>query len=217
MEKQVLTDEQRHQLEHLKMLEAREKSMVKEDQKALKELTDETVKNAYVILAKTSEVIAEAKTMVYGMFADIIELKKQIYKTSDEQYSHTFTTKDGMLRIIIGFHVVDNFEDSHTAGVDGVNSFLNSLGVDDNSRMLVKMAKKLLSRDNKGTLNARKVMQLMQMANESGQAQFIDNVQIIIDAYKPIKTKLYIIARYRSEKENEWKALPLGITEADIV
>ncbi len=214
--KAVMTAEQRQQLEELKQLEAQEQASIKEERKALKEMTDETVKDAFVVLEQTSKIITEAKAKVYGMFADIIELKKQVYEGSDDQFSHTFTSKDGMLRIIIGFHVVDHFDDSHTAGVDGVNKFLNSLGVDENSKMLVKMAKKLLSRDAQGTLNARKVMQLMQMANESGKTEFINNVQIIIDAYKPIKTKLFIIARYRSENEKKWVTLPLGITEANI-
>lgn len=214
--KAVMTEKQRLQLKELKELEAKEKATLKEEQQTLKEMTDETVKDAFNVLIQTSETIAKAKQLVYGMFADIIELKKEVYKTSDEQFSHTFTTKDGLYRIIIGFHLTDHFEDSHTAGVDGVNTFLNNLGVDTNSKMLVKMAKKFMSRDAKGTLNARKVMQLMQMANESGKQEFIDNVQIIVDAYKPIKTKLYIVARSRNNKENEWKALPLGITEANL-
>jgi hypothetical protein len=212
----VLTPEQRKQLEELKALEAAEIAAKKEERNALKELTDENVKEGFEILLEVSDFLSKAKKKVYGMFADIIELKKQVYDGSDEQYSHTFTTKDGNYRIIIGFHVVDSFDDSHTAGVDGVNKFLNKLGVDKDSKMLVKMAKKLLSRDAKGTLNARKVMQLLQMANEHGDKDFIDNVQIIIDAYKPIKTKMYMIARYRREKDNEWLTLPLGITEASL-
>lgn len=150
------------------------------------------------------------------MFADIIELKKQVYQTSDEQYSHTFTTKDSKFRIIIGFNVVDNFDDSHTAGVDAVNNYLSKLGTDDNSKWLLKQLKKYLARNVKGELNAKKVMEMMQAANEKGDQELIDAVQIIVNAYKPIKTKLYIIAKYRDDKQNEWKTLPLGITEANI-
>ncbi len=208
-----MTEEQRKQLEELKKLEKVELDKKKEDRQTLKEVTSEAVERAFRILKELSKVLSDAKTEVHKIFADIIELKKDVYETSDEQFSHTFTTLNGQLRIILGFHVIDAFDDSHTAGVDGVNKFLDSLGVDKDSKMLVAMAKKLLSRDAKGTLNARKVMQLMKLAQESGHKDFIDNVQIIVDAYSPIKSKMYIIAKYRGDN-NEWITLPLGITEA---
>jgi len=211
-----LTDEQRKQLEQLQAIANAEKEQKLEDRETLKKLTDENVVTAFGVLDLLSKNIADVKARVYAMFADIIELKKQVYETTDEQYSHTFTSACGKYSIKIGYNTIDHFGDSHTAGVDGVNKFLNSLGIDDNSRMLVKMAKKLLSRDAKGTLNARKVMQLMQMAAESRKQEFIDSVQIIVDAYQPIKTKMYIHAKYREDKENEWRTMPLGITEAKL-
>jgi hypothetical protein len=216
MEKTMMTDEQRQQLEELKAMEAKEKQQTKEERETLKTMTDETVKDAFGVLLKLSKSITEAKEVVYGMFADIIELKKEVYKTSDEQFSHTFTTRDSKLRIIVGFHVVDSFDDSHTAGVDGVNEYLSGMGTDEDSKWLVKTIKKYISRNTKGELNAKKVMELMQLANERGDQKLIDKVQIIVDAYAPIKTKLFIMAKYRDDKQNEWKTLPLGITEATI-
>ena len=215
-EKTILTPEQRAQLQELKKLEAAEKAQEKEERDALKTMTDEAVMEAFGVLCSLSEMIAKVKKQVYAIFADVIELKKQVYKTSAEQYSHTFTTKNSKLRIIIGFHVVDNFDDSHTAGVDGVNEYLGKLGKDTDSKWLVKNLKKYLARNVNGELNAKKVMEMMQLANERGDQELIDKVQIIIDAYDPIKTKLYIMAKYRDEKQNGWKTLPLGITESPI-
>lgn len=212
----IMTAEQRLQLEELKKLESQEKERTKEDRQTLKEMTDESVKDAFAILLQLSKNIKEAKTIVYSKFADIIELKKQVYQTSDEQFSHTFTTKDSKLRIMVGYHVVDSFDDSHTAGVDGVNEYLSNMGTDDDSKWLVKTIKKYISRNTKGELNAKKVMELMQLANERGDQLLIDKVQIIVDAYTPIKTKLFIMAKYRDDKQNEWKTLPLGITEANM-
>lgn len=211
-----MTADQRQQLEELKKLEAQEKERTKEERETLKTMTDETVKDAFGVLLGLSKSITEAKAVVYGMFADIIELKKQVYQTSDEQFSHTFTTRDSKLRIIVGFHVVDSFDDSHTAGVDGVNEYLSNMGTDDDSKWLVKTIKKYISRNTKGELNAKKVMELMQLANERGDQKLIDKVQIIVDAYTPIKTKLFIMAKHRDDKQNEWKTLPLGITEASM-
>ncbi len=210
-----MTDEQRKQLEELKKLEKVELDKKKEERQTLKEVTSEATLRAFRILQELSKVLGDAKTEVYRIFADIIELKKDIYETSDEQFSHTFTTLDGKFRIILGFHVIDAFDDSHTAGVDGVNKFLSSKAVDKDSEMLVGISKELLSRDAKGNLNARKVMQLMKFAQKSGYEEFINNVQIIIDAYSPIKSKMYIIAKYRGDN-NEWITLPLGMTEAKV-
>jgi hypothetical protein len=59
-------------------------------------------------------------------------------------------------------------------------------------------------------------MEMMQEANKRGDQELIDKIQIIVDAYRPIKTKIYIIAKYRDDKQNEWRTLPLGFTEAPI-
>ncbi len=212
----LLSDEDKKALlEQLKAEELEKENKVKAERDSLKKLTDESIKESFKILNGLSVAITDAKKQVYNIINDVIELKKIVYNGTNDQYSHTFTSNDGMLRITVGFNVVDDFDDSSTAGIDGVNQFLTTLGVDDNSKMLVKMAKQLLAKDAKGNLNARKVMQLAKMANESGHKAFIDNVQIIVDAYRPIKSKIYMIAKFRTG-EGEWKALPLGITEANI-
>ncbi len=211
-----MTEEQRKQLEELKKLEQQEIDKQREERETLKDMTSDAVLRSFEVLKEVSGALALAKTKVYGILKSVVELKKDVYDVPDNQQSHTFTTSDGKFRIILGYHVIDDFDDSHTAGVDGVNKFLDSLGVDKNSKMLVQMAKKLLSRDAKGTLNARKVMQLMKLAQESAHKDFIDSVQIIVDAYNPVKSKMYIIAKYRDDN-NEWITLPLGITEAKVI
>lgn len=204
-------------LEALEAEKAEKQNKVKAEREGLKKLTDESIKECFDILSGVSSNIADAKAKVYDTLNTVIELKRNIYNSTKEQYSHTFTNAEGNLRITIGYNVIDDFDDSATAGIDGVNQFLTTLGVDTNSKMLVKMAKQLLAKDAKGNLNARKVMQLAKMANESGHKSFIDNVQIIVDAYRPIKSKIYIIAKYRQADDNEWKTLPLGITEAPVI
>lgn len=209
-------DEKQELLRQLQAEEAAKEAKVKAERDELKMLTDESIIESFEMLRALSLNIGNVKRKVYDTVNTVIELKRNIYNSTREQYSHTFTSSDGMLRIIIGYNVCDDFDDSATAGIDGVNQFLTTLGVDDNSKMLVKMAKQLLAKDAKGNLNARKVMQLAKMANESGHKAFIDNVQIIVDAYRPVKSKVYIIAKQRTPDNNEWKTLPLGITEAPI-
>ncbi len=214
----VLTPKQRKDLERLKSLEAQEKEAIKNDRQALKDLTSETAKDVFDILMKLSTIVTKVKKEAYEKLLSVIELKRDIYQSTDEQFSHTFTTDCGLYRIIAGFNVIDHFDDSHTAGVDGVLTFLNSLskGEGSDSEIAVDVAKDALKKDSKGNLNARKVMKLQQKAIKSGRKEFIDNVQIIIDAYKPMKSKIYIQAKYRDTKDMEWKNLPLGITEANV-
>ncbi|MDA3854512.1 MAG: hypothetical protein PF444_09785, partial [Bacteroidales bacterium] len=145
-----MTKEERDQLKKLKKLEAIDKKEKEEDRKELKKITDETVRHAFGFLETASKVITNTKRFVYTEFNELIELKKQIYDTSEEQFSHTFTTQDSKLKVIVGFNVVDSFDDSHTAGVDGVLAYLNKLGKDDDSRWLVDNLKKYLARSANG-------------------------------------------------------------------
>ena len=71
---------------------------------------------------------------------------------------------------------------------------------------------RLLSRDQKGTLKASRVLQLRKMAEETGDETFIEGVRIIEESYQPTETKQYIRAEYRDDS-GAWKIIPLSVTE----
>ena len=100
------------------------------------------------------------------------------------------------------------------AGIAKVKEYISSLARDEQSKILVETVLKLLSKDSKGTLKASRVLQLQQMAEKSGNADFIEGVRIIRDAYRPIESKSYVRAEYKSDS-GAWVSVPLGMTEAD--
>lgn len=94
-----------------------------------------------------------------------------------------------------------------------VKKYIEGMAKDDNSKALVNAVLRLLSRDQKGTLKASRVLQLRKMAEETGDETFIEGVKIIEEAYQPTETKQYIRAELRDEN-NGWKIIPLSVTEA---
>lgn len=213
----TLSAEQKADL--IKQLEAEElqrKQKIQEDRKAYKQIADEAIAKVFGVLSDLSERLSEIKGFVYNNFGDIIDMKKDVYgEKTEEQYSHTFTSSDGTMRITLGYHVTDDYDDTVNVGVEKVKEYISSLGRDDNSKQLVGAVLRLLSKDQKGNLKASRVMQLSKMADDSGNVEFIDAVKIIHDAYRPQRSKSYIIAKYRNpDSTNEWITLPLGITEA---
>lgn len=75
------------------------------------------------------------------------------------------------------------------------------------------MCLSLLAKDSKGTLKASKIMTLRKYAVESGDENFIRGVDVIMDAYRPERSKEFIRAEYKNEI-GQWVNLPLGMTEA---
>lgn len=111
--------------------------------------------------------------------------------------------------------MIDNYDDTVDAGIAKVKEYISSLARDEQSKILVETVLKLLSKDSKGTLKASRVLQLQQMAEKSGNADFIEGVRIIRDAYRPIESKSYVRAEYKSDS-GAWVSVPLGMTEARL-
>lgn len=215
MDVSKLTPEQKQELlKELEQQQAEKKRKIKEEREALKELTDESIDAAFKIIEPLSKELSGRKKQIHDIFSQVINTKFEVYDIKEDQQSHTFTNKAGTKRIVIGYHVVDNYDDTMNAGIEKVRDFLGSLGRDDNSKWLVKTVFKLLAKDQKGNLNPRNVMQLENMAQDKGDENFIDGVEIIKNAYSPVKSKQYIVASVRDEKTNAWKNIPLGMTEA---
>jgi len=205
-------------MELMQQLEAEEQSRrqkKKDDREAYKQVVDETIVAVFEVLRELSSRMAVMKNYVYNCFGDIMELKKDVYgEKIDDQYSHTFTTSDGRLRIKLGHHVSDDYDDTVQIGIEKVKRYISSLGKDEESKQLVGAVLRLLSRNKEGKLHASRVVQLSKMADDSGNAEFVEGVKIIRDAHRPTRSKSYVQAWYRSTATHEWIALPLGITEA---
>ena len=210
-----LTPEQRRQMmEELKAEEKAAETRRKNEIEAYKSLVSQTVVDCFPRLQHVSETLAGEKRTIREAFAAVLQLKADLYGVKEGQRSHQFMSDDGTLRIEIGFNCRDNYDDTADTGVAMVKEYLAELGDSDNARQAVKLALSLLAKDQKGTLKASRIMTLRKHAQESGSAKFIEGVEIIMDAYRPIETKTYVRAE-RKDENGAWKSVPLGMTEAE--
>ena len=211
---QLSAEQRREMLAQLKAQEEAEKRQREADISTYKALVSQTVEDNFPVLQAVSSELAAQKRSIRNAFATVVDLKSSLYGVKDGQRSHQVINSEGTRRITIGFNVIDNYDDPVDAGIAKVKEYISSLARDEQSKILVETVLKLLSKDSKGTLKASRVLQLQQMAEKSGNADFIEGVRIIRDAYRPIESKSYVRAEYKSDS-GAWVSVPLGMTEAD--
>lgn len=187
----------------------------KADVEAYNALVDETIENAIPTLTNVSAAISAAKKSVMEQFAQAIEIKSRLYEVNTEQRSHSFTNSKGDKRIILGNYTIDGYRDTVEEGIAMVREAIECLGKDDESRALVNAVFRLLSRDQKGTLKASRVLQLEKLAIDSRNERLIQGVQIIKDSYQPTISKQYVRAELKNA-DGKWIPVSLGMTEAEV-
>lgn len=187
----------------------------KKEREDYKDLVDDEIERSIPILMGVSERIKESKQQVLENFRSIIGLKGELFKTKvkEDQRSHTFTNSEGNKRIILGYHVSDDYRDTVENGIDMVKDYIAGLANDEKTQALVNMVFRLLARDAKGTLKASRIVQLRKIADEIGAEQMLQGVKIIEEAYQPAVSKQYIRAEVKDDN-GQWRSIPLGMTES---
>ena len=177
-------------------------------------MIDEQIACTIPELKDISEQLSTVKKAVFENFRALLDMKKDIMKmTKDGQRSHTFTSSDGQSRIELGFYQLDNYRDTVNDGIALVKDYITSLAETDETKALVDMVLKLLSKDQKGNLKASRVLQLRQIAEQINNDRFTEGVEIIMNSYAPIASKQFIRAFIKGE-DGEWLPIPLSITDA---
>ncbi|MNT16360.1 hypothetical protein D3C72_1514600 [compost metagenome] len=210
-----LTQEQKDAL--YSEMEAKKQALAQklaDDRKAYKELVNANIPKLFESLKAASAALTEAKKMVYSGVKALVEMKQDAYGRTGDQYSHSFTTDSGVT-IMIGDRISDGWDDTVTAGLQKVDEFLGSLAKDRNSKLLLEGVRRLLAKDAKGNLKSSRVLQLKTMAETSGDPNFIDGVNIIQNAYRPVRSRSFVTCRYKDEEGNTIN-LPLDITECEL-
>lgn len=210
-----LTPEAKRQLlRELEAEQAQKEREVKDNRKAYKALVNETIPALFHELLGASATLSAAKTKVINELQALIAMKAGVYGREDNKYSHSFTTDDG-ITLMLGTIYRDGWDDTVTAGIKKTTDYLESLGKDENSRKLVRAVMKLLSKDATGNLKASKVLQLKKMAEEWGDKEFVDAVNIIQEAYRPSQSRIFISCKYK-DNDGITTELPLDIATAEL-
>uniref|UniRef100_UPI0039A6574E DUF3164 family protein n=1 Tax=Ornithobacterium rhinotracheale TaxID=28251 RepID=UPI0039A6574E len=192
----------------------RRKQQQEEDRKAYKDLVNQNISPIVKDLRELSDMIAKTKLQVFSSLKILLETKNEVFGVKDTQQSHTFTDENGNT-IIYGFRVIDNWDDSVSAGIEKVRDFLQSLAKDDNSANLVKVIQRLLKQDSKGNLKASRVIELTKLAEEINNEEFIDAVNIIRQAYKPQRSAFFVEASH-TDAQGKRVSVPLSISAVDF-
>jgi hypothetical protein len=211
-----LTPEQRESLlNQLKTDMEQQALRKKRERDTYEELKSMAITDSFDLLVKASQLLIDTKEQVFQNFSDILSLKKGVFNLTDEQMdrqeSHSFTTQDGKITIILGANTIDKWDETVDVGVLMVKDYLKTLAKDEASGHLVGMITDLLKPNKDGVLKANRVLDLAKKASEIGDAKLIEAVEIIRNAYRPTKTSTYIKARFKNEK-NEDVYLPLSIS-----
>lgn len=221
-----MTPEEKARYEAFKKEEVRRAKLEakKIARKQLQELVDEEMGNAVSALMGCSDTLKTAKSKIFADFDTIMKLRREINEDdnpdSDEQFSFTFTSSDGLQRLRIGYNMNDNYLMQVEDGIKKVREYLQSLAKDEASGRLVDAVMSLLSRDQKGNLKASRVLKLSKMAEESGNETFKEGMAIIRDAYRPTPGKTYIRCQVKTTKKasdgtesQEWTDVGLSMAE----
>lgn len=187
----------------------------KKERQAYEALRDRTVRQMFSKLKKTSEQLLKTKSEAFKSFETLLKLKKELFQVGDDrwqaQQSHTFTTDDGQLSIIIGHNVIDRWDETVSAGVEMVNQWLGTLAKDNESAVLVDMIRDLLKPNKDGQLKANRILELSKKADEIGHPLLTQGVHIIREAYRPAKTSTFLKAKMKDELGRDvW--LPLSMS-----
>ena len=185
----------------------------KQDRELYKQMVDDEVNNSLPILQELSADIKTIKQTVLDNFKSVLAMKAELFKTRTEQRTHTFTNSEGDKRIILGQYTTDGYRDTVEDGIAIVKEYISSLAADEKTQALVNMVFRLLSRDQKGTLKASRIVQLRKIADEIGNDRFLEGVRIIEESYQPEISKQFIRAEVKDEND-QWRPISLGMTES---
>lgn len=215
MENNKLNDQELQEFmaykEEKKKMEAKQRK--RDTRETYKKLIDEQINGVFPVLQELSGDLSKVKRWVIDSFRQAIELKKELYETATDQYSHSFTNSESNKRITIGVYMTDDYRDTVNEGISLVKEAIASYARDKETEALVSAVLKLLSKDQKGNLKAGRVLQLQQIAEKLGNPKLIEGVRVIQESYQPAISKTYIRAEYK-DAQGQWVSVPLGITES---
>lgn len=199
-------------------LEAEERAESQKRQESIdayKQMVDEFCSDTFSRLQKISNQMRAEKERVFAAAELLIEQKEALFKTKQDRHSNQFTTADGKVTVALGFRTNDGWDDTVDIGIAKVKGYLQSLTSTKEGAEAVEIILKLLAKDKKGNLKASSMIQLEQHAAKSGNPLFIEGVQIIRDAYRPVDTCQFISVSWKDENGVK-HALPLSLAAMDL-
>lgn len=208
-----LTEAQRLELmKQIKQEERDKKQKRNEELKNLKEMTNEIVEEVFIDASIVQKVQTEFKKETFDKFKSLIGIKEDLFNVKDNQRSHTFTTDDGK-SVTLGYRLTDAFDDTVHVGIEKVKNWVFSEVNGTNNENIKKIISNMLKEDKNGNLNAKRVLELRNIATDINDEELNEAVEIIEKAYKPQKSCYFIDISYKDENGKK-VSMPLSVSAA---
>ena len=199
-------------------LEAQERADSQKRQESIdayKKMVDEFCQDVFGRMKKVSDLMRAEKERVFAGADLLIEQKEALFKVKQDRHSNQFTTSDGKYTVALGYRTNDGWDDTVNEGIAKVKEYLATLAATEEGAQAVSIILKLLTKDKKGNLKASSMIQLEQEAAKNGNPLFIEGVQIIRDAYRPVDSCQFISVSYKDDKGVK-HTLPLSLASMDL-
>ncbi len=211
MDLSKLTPAQRAELKaQIEAEDKAEKARAQQAREDYKQLVDGFVSASVKKLQNFSSEMMRVKQEIFADADTLIKMKDELFKVKTDRRSDTFTTEDGSKSITLGNRINEGWDDTVNAGIAKVKEYLRSLATDEATARLVDIVMGLLAKDRKGNLKASKVLELEKIASKQQDSTFMEGVNIIKQAYRPVETCQFIEASTKDDRGNEVK-LPLSL------
>jgi len=198
-------------VQQARAIEKQKKLAVKAERETYKQIVDDTVRQSFKPLVGLSKHILNVKKLVFDNFESVVEMKNELYGVKEGQQSHSFASIDGTISIKIGHRITESFDDTLSAGIEKVKSYMATLAKDQESAALVETIMDLLKKDAKGNLKANRVLELKKLAGRVNNEEFSDGISIIENSYRPVKSCNFIEVKFK-DKDGREISLPLSIS-----
>lgn len=168
-----------------------------------KDLIDELVGSLAPELADFATVQNLTVEKTFNAFDKALKLKMEIYEYSDDQYSHTFTARDGMSSITLGYNSIIGFDGTEAAGVIKIREYLTSLSdQDENKDILIDLLNTFMKPDKKGNLNPARIAELVAKKEIAKSDLFSDGVDIIVSAQFKARSSQFVRGWFKRMGDN---------------
>lgn len=208
-----LTPEARQKLEdEVKKQLADQAAKEKAERERYKDFVSDEVDALFDKINEACLLLKRTKIEVSSSMDTLISTKKEVFKSSTDNKTHTASNRAGTNRITKGYRDISDWDGTQNEGVAKIQKYIASLAKDAESANIVEAIQILLKPDKRGQLDPRRILELKNWSEKTDNDEFKDGVQILINAYRIVKSKTFILVEHR-DAGGKWQNVELSFAD----
>lgn len=197
----------------LKESKKAEKEKQKQDVAALVTMENEAITELFKEAQDLSNAIVVYKRKFIELVEPLIKMKIELKKAAENQGSYSFRTKDKKVGAKISYNTTSRYDDEIQAAVDYAKKWLEEQITDDKTLRLVELMRSLLSKGEKGSYSAEKLLEFIKAAKEMDEPLLLKAAEAIENSIYKDSTSVSVSFTYKDNLGIE-RQLPLSATKA---